>query len=108
MPSANPWMKSFVIANANTNVNLLTQLQALDADVPKLVQKLQILCDVDGGAARWRIGNSDLSDTMYGVLLFASQAFGIESQDQNILPLSNIYIRCDTINLRVAVTLVVR
>ena len=108
MPQSNPWMKSFLLTAANANFQLLALMQAVDADAPKYFQALQIQADVDGGAARWRIGNSDMTDILFGVLLFATQAFGISSLEQNLLALQNIYIRCDTINLRVSVSVVVR
>lgn len=108
MAGENPWLRSTIIAGANVNVSLLTLLQALDADAPKFVQALQIQADPDGGAARWRIGNSAMTDTDFGVLLFATQAFGISSVEQNLIGLRDIYIRCDTAGLRIAVSLVRR
>ncbi len=91
----NPWMKTVTMANPNQNYKLLDLMQAVDAQAPKRCAKLQIQFDVDAGGARLRLGNGDMTDTKYGVLLFATQAFGIEL-DLNLVFLDQIYLRCDT------------
>jgi len=99
-------MKSLQLANAEQNYNLLTLMRALDPRVPSNVEAIQIQFDVDGGGARLRIGNGDLSDTNFGVLLFASQAFTLEpGSGANALPLGDIFLRCDTASLYVSVTM---
>lgn len=101
--SANPWLKTLQLPLANTNYNLLTLMKAVDATVPIRAQYLQIQFDVDGGGARLRIGNDDVSNTNYGILLFATQAHSMW-HDANSINLDQYYLRSDTAGLFVTIS----
>jgi hypothetical protein len=100
---ANPFLKSVVITLANTNYNLLTLMQALDGATYPRVAKLQLQLDPGAGAAKFFIGNDDLSGTNFGVSLVAGQALNFDSTPQNIIWLGGILLRSDTAGVRVNV-----
>src|SRR5208337_2944842 len=101
---ANPWMKCLTLASASTNYNLYALIKALDSKVPETVQGVQIQFDIDAGAARLRIGNSDLSDVNFGVLSFGTQALTrVTVYGMKALPLHDIWLRCDVPGLCVSV-----
>jgi hypothetical protein len=96
MMNGNPWMKTVTLPNANQNYNLLTLMQSIDIYAPERVHKLQLQADpVHADASYYRVGNEDLSDTNYGVVLFSTQAFGIEAPT-NSLSTKEFYLRCTT------------
>jgi hypothetical protein len=85
-------MGAVQLATRDTNYQL-SQLLSSDPTAPPRFHKIQIQADVDGGAARFRIGNQNLSDTNYGVMIFATQAFGVEA-DTNSMASTEFWIRC--------------
>jgi hypothetical protein len=106
--AANPWLKRLLLPNANQAYNLYALMQAADATLAWAeCSKLQIQFDVDAGAARFKIGNEDISATEYGVQLVASQAWGIEAIEQNLIFLKNIWVFCDTADQYFSVAMVV-
>jgi hypothetical protein len=107
MPS-NPWMKTLTLTNANQAYSLFALMKAADVTL-KYAQcaKLQIQSKVDGGAARLQIGNDDVSAVNRGVELVASQAFGIEAIELNLILLDQIFLWTDTAGLTINVTMMV-
>jgi hypothetical protein len=102
--SGNPWMKTVTLLNANQNYNLYTLMQVVDPNAPERVHKLQLQADqVHADASYYRIGNSDLSDTNYGVVLFSTQAFGIETSVTNSISTKEFYLRCNSAGKQFAV-----
>ena len=92
----NPWMKSITIPAANTNVNLLTRMQVVDPDAPKLVDKLQIQYDPENTVGVFlRVGNSDVAASVMGAKLMVGQAVTFEPTGLNSLHLSQFTLRSD-------------
>jgi hypothetical protein len=101
----NPWMHSVTLTLANTNYNLYTLMAVAEPNPPALVQRLQIQADPAGQAAEFRIGGAALSDTNYGVLIYATQAVIInDGGGQNTISTRGVYVRCNTAGLRIAIT----
>lgn len=97
----NPRMLSLTLTDANTNYSLLELLQTADPSGfsglgPFHVQSLQIQVDIDAGAARVYIGNSDISGTNHGRVLVATQADAQNSWQGTSVVLSAIYVRSNT------------
>jgi hypothetical protein len=100
MPS-NPFLKSVTLAAANTNYNLLTLMQARDANAPSRCSKLNIQLDPGAGGALLFVGNDDISATNYGAALYAGQVKVWETGQVNNLVLNQIYLRCATAGVQV-------
>ena len=104
MASGNPWMKAVTLTLANTNYNLYSLMQGIETNAPERCHKLQLQADPSAtSSSQTRIGNADLSDTNYGVLLFATQAFGIESQTNSVV-CSEFWLRCNLAGKTVSIT----
>jgi hypothetical protein len=106
--SAMPWMKTVTLTTATTVYGLYALIQALDSTVrfPQCC-KLQIQSDPSMGAAKLRIGNSDITSTNCGVSLTAGQALVFETTEQNLHSLLDIFLLSDTNTHLVNVTFVV-
>lgn len=104
-----PWLQSVTIPSADTNVNLLTLLQAIDSEVPAHVQSISIQIDIDEGATRVFIGNPDtLSATNNGATLVATQVWSTGSHESNLIYLGDIELRADTSTTLLHVSFIVR
>lgn len=101
-----PWSRTVTITSANTNYTLLTLAQAVDPTVTNNVSIVSIQAD-SSVQATYRLGNSSLSNTDYGVALSNFQMFGM-AQEANIIILGNMYVRCNIAGQRLHLTLVVR
>jgi hypothetical protein len=94
---ANPWAKSVTLTTANTAYNLWALLQAADKSLQySECCKLQIQSAIVNGGANLYIGNADVSSTNRGAEIVASQAFGIEAIEQNLIDLKQIFLVSDT------------
>jgi len=94
---SNPWMKSLALASHTIRYNLFTLMQAADPTLKySQCSKLQIQFDKNAQAANLFIGNEDVTPTVYGVSLVATQAFGIEEAGKNIINLEQIWLVSDT------------
>ena len=106
---ANPLLRSVVITPVNTNVSLLSLLQALDQNIFPRCQYVQIQVAITEGGATVRIVNKDSgSDTDCGAELVASQAYTIGPSELNTINLENIFLRSDVDNTRCNIALVVK
>ena len=104
-----PWLQSVTIPSADTNVNLLTLLQAIDSEVPSHVQSISIQVDIDEAAARVFIGNPDtLSETNNGAVLVATMEWSTGSHESNLIFLGDIELRADTSTTLLHVSFIVR
>lgn len=109
MSRRTPTLRSITLPQANTNYVLLALLQALDPQIPRRAQALQLQFDVSAGAANLYIGNpTTLSTSDMGLQLVASQAWSIPSLDSNLILLDDIALRSDTGGVRVNVAIIVR
>jgi hypothetical protein len=108
MSRRSPTLVTVTIPTANTNVVLLTLLQALDPQILRRAQSIQLQLDVNAGAANLFIGNPGMTATNFGVQLVASQAFSIPSLDSNLILLDDIVLRTDGTNVKVNVALITR
>lgn len=115
--SNTPWMGVVTLATANTVYQLSALLQALSAarkpsqgSVSGLIKaaSIQLQGDPSGGATKYYIGNSDMSSTDFGALIFASQVFQPPSLESNLYVLNNIYLMADADNSKVYVLFVTR
>ena len=113
--SWNPFMVTFSLTD--TNVHALTDLlSALStkptfATLPSGVMRaagIVIVNDVGNGGAKLYIGNSNVSTTVYGKCLVASQEWSPGSYESNLITLNNIYLKADTNPTVVAVTILTR
>lgn len=99
-------MKAVTLANQNQNYRLLDLIQGVDAAAPTRLHKMQLQADpVNGGSAKFRIGNYDMDDTNYGVLLYSTQAFVIECSGTNSIAPQEVYLRCDAAGKQFCVVL---
>lgn len=91
-----PWMRALTLTLADTNNKLLDLMRVDDPNAPRYCQQLKIQSDPDGGALKTRIGNSNLSDTEFGILLFATQVLPLQVTDEKtLIDCSQIYVRND-------------
>ncbi len=101
----NPWLHCVTAPVANTNYELYTLMAVAEPHPPALVQRLQIQADPAGQNAEFRIGGATMTDTDYGVLLYATQAFLIEDGGGlNTISTKGVYVRCNVAGLSFAVT----
>jgi len=95
----NPRFLSVTLTTANTNYNLLTLLQAVDTefnDSPyQRCRRLAIQADFDAGAARFFVGNTDMTGSIFGVEIVATQSVLYEDEQDTII-LNHVFLRCDT------------
>ena len=110
-----PWMGTLTLTTANTAYQLSALLDALIGDNRPLfihsrsTQFVAIQADVDAGAAKLYIGNSNLSSTNCGVIIYATQVWPIYSMESNLIHLEQIYLMYDTTDgLKVNVTFLTR
>jgi hypothetical protein len=111
-----PWMGSVTLTNADQNYSLLTLLEALGALGDDLdpstadprVQFIAIQADPDGGAARFWVGNSNMTATNHGVLIYPTQVWPIYSVGADLIKLKQIYLRCDVAAQRMNVVFLKR
>lgn len=109
MSRRSPTLRTVTLASANVNFILLTLLQALDSQILRRAQSIQLQLDQSAGAANLFIGNPvTLSASDYGVALVATQAWSIPSLESNLILLDDIALRTDTPGVRVNVAIVVR
>ena len=109
MAHRSPFLHSIVLTNANQEYNLLTLLQALDPDIPKRCQSLELQFDLDAAADRLYIGNpGTVGATDTGVALVASQGWIISSMDANLVFLSDIALKSNGASHKVNVSLITR
>ena len=104
----NPWMKSITIPTSGVNVNLLTRMQAVDADAPTLVDKLQIQVDPETVGAFLRVGNSDVAASVMGAKLMVGQAATFEPTGLNSLHLDQFTLRSDANGVQLNIIALVR
>jgi len=94
----NPRFLTIDLADANTSYSLLTLLQAADTLFDDITfqscRRLTLQADFDAGATRFFIGNSDLSATVFGVELVATQVVLYED-DGDTINLGQIYVRAN-------------
>lgn len=93
MPS---WGKTIQTPVANTAYKLLARMQVVDPNSPIRVEVIQIQADPAGGAAKFWVGNVDITPANHGVELVATQAMSIQSLGGDVLALDDVYIMCDT------------
>lgn len=113
MAHETPILKSVTLPLAGTNYQLSSLLAALDPDIVGQIgqgrcQYLQLQFDVNAGADVLRIGNSDLSDTNFGVQLVATQAWPVQSMETNLIRTDQIYLRCSGAARKVYVAMLIR
>lgn len=104
----NPWMKSITIPTSGVNVGLLARMQAVDADAPRLVDKLQIQYDPESVGAFLRVGNSDVDASVMGAKLMVGQAVTFEPTGLNSLHLSQFTLRSDANAVQLNIIALVR
>lgn len=100
-------MKTVTLPLANTTYNLLDLMRVVDPNAPTKAIAIKLQGDPDAGVAKWKMGNSDASDIMWGQSLRAGQATGFESLQGNALPLASFHLRTDTPGLLIGVTAMV-
>jgi hypothetical protein len=105
---ANPFLKTIVLTTLNTNYSLLTLIQAIDPGAPPRACHCQIQLDNGAGAAHLFVGNDDISGTNFGVNLVAGQQTTFDSTPQNLINISNIFLRSDTSAVKVNVKILVQ
>ncbi len=104
-----PWLQSVTIPSADTNVNLLTLLQAIDSEVPTHVQSISIQVDINEGATKVFIGNPDtLSAANNGATMVATQSWSTGSHESNLIYLGDIELRADTTTTLLHISFIVR
>lgn len=113
MAHETPILKTVTLTAANTNYQLSALLAALDADIVGQVgqgrcQYLQLQFDMNAGADLLRIGNVDLSDTNFGVVLVGTQAWQMQSVETNLIRTDQIYLRSNGPSHVVYVAMLVR
>ena len=107
-----PWLHTLTLTSANTNYNLQTLMRAADAGLPTAValrcQSLQIQFDIAAGGDVLYIGNSTLSPTDCGVILYATQAWSVPSVESNLIMPGDINLRSNGAGHVVYISMVVR
>lgn len=98
MPGPTPWMGTITLPVANKPYQLLERLQALGANAPTPdmfngLQFLTIQANEDGPAAtKYFIGNSNMSSSMKGVVIYAAQVYPIYSMESNLIRWDHVYL----------------
>lgn len=104
-----PFCATLPITDANTNYNLYDLLRAVDPQIPRRCQMMQIQYHGDLSADILYIGNPDtLSATNRGAELSDTQAQTIQSVEANLILLDNIALRCTGAGHSISVILVTR
>lgn len=101
-------MKTVTVTLANTNYNLLTLMQAVEAACYPRSARLQIQLDAGAGAAKLFVGNEDVSATNYGAVLLAGQAFIFDATPQSLVSIIGISLRSDTAGVKVNISSLVQ
>lgn len=102
-----PWMHTVTIPNANQNYSIhALALTSSDPVVNTSAAIIAIQAD-SSVAATYRIGNSTLNDTDFGVALSNFQMFGMAAE-ANALILTDMYVRCSIAGQRLHLSLVTR
>jgi hypothetical protein len=96
---ANPRGLTITLANADTSYNLLTLIQAVDAEITGVFSKcrrITLQAELDAADARFYVGNSDLTGINRAVELFATQSVLYESEDVSAsIDLNRMFVRSD-------------
>ena len=101
----NPWMHCVTMLVANQNYRLYDLMVVAEPNPPALLQLLRIQADPAGLNAEFRIGGSTMTDTDYGVLLYATQVWPLEDGGGlSTISTKGVYVRCNVASLRFAVT----
>lgn len=93
-----PTLVTVTLTLANTNYKLADLLAAIDPDIIGTLTKgrcqyLQLQFDINAGADSLYIGNANLSPTNCGVILVATQAWPVQSLENNLIRTDQIYLR---------------
>ena len=88
-----PDFRTVTLTAANTNYQLSALLEALDADIPVKCAQIGLQFDSGAGADACLVGNSDLSATVFGRRLLATQAFDMGPVESNLLRTDQIWLR---------------
>lgn len=98
----NPRLLTVTLTTQDTNYQLSALLAALDTQFAEAggvythARRLSIQADNGGGGANYYIGNSDMSGTVYGRALIATQYQDFGGPGMGVVILSQIYLRSDT------------
>lgn len=105
------WAKTVSTGLANAKSSLYDLMMAFDTatqKAPHHVDAIQIQASPAGGAAKFWIGDADISPTNHGVELVATQAFTIQSLTGNMEFLKDYYLMCSADNMTWNIFAIVR
>ena len=106
---ASPFMATFALTPADTNLNLWTLVKVVDSAFPQGVSEIRFQADATlGGSEDIRIGNTDLSDTNFGIELDADESARIGPQVINGIDLNTIFVRTSEDTKTLSVVIVVQ
>jgi hypothetical protein len=112
--SPSPWGGTITLPLKNTAYQLSERLQALSPtqkppfDLSTGMQFLSIQPNENGDETQYFIGNSNVSATFKGVMLFAAQVYPMYSMGSNIIRADHIYIMATADNQPINVELLQR
>lgn len=109
--SNTPWMGTLILTNQNQAYQLSALLTNVGVNAPQFTRVavckfLTLQADPDGGGARFYVGNSSVSSTNYGAVIFATQVYPLYAHDANLIRLDQIYVLCDTAGLKMNVSFI--
>lgn len=93
----NPRMLTLPITNANQNYQISALMTAVDSSLVRpflACRRIVIQADVSAGGTKFKLGNSDLSETNRGTEFYATQAVLYEHESDTI-DLTTLYVRAD-------------
>ena len=98
----NPRLLTVTLTTQNTNYQLSALLAAIDTGFAQAggvytrCSRLSIQADNAGGAAKYFIGNSDISATNFGRGMIATQIENYGGLPTSVIDLTEIWLRSDT------------